>query len=96
MAERNKSIWVDIVGGLALAIALGIGGWSLMETASAPKVYATKVEVNDRVKELKDDSTRDRDQIRKDVSDKLEDLQTEQRLIKRNIEDIKNILINNR
>jgi hypothetical protein len=71
--------------------AVALGGWNLSKTASIPERYATKVEM----KEAADHAEKDRDKIRQEFSDKMEDMNREQRYIRQAVDDIKNILINN-
>lgn len=89
---RHKSVWIDIVGGALIVTACGIGGWALLATANAPRVYATKTEVKGDVKEVKEDAQKDRDQIRTDIQTGFENVNREQRSLRRSIEDLNKFL----
>lgn len=79
---------LGIVLGILLTAAVGLGGWNLNKTAQIPENYATKEDL----KEAKDDARGDRDQIRKDVADKLEDVQREQRYLRKGFDDLNNFI----
>lgn len=50
----NKWFYPIIVTA-AISIAVGLGGWNLLETASVPKTYSTKVETDKKLEILKVD-----------------------------------------
>lgn len=91
MATGTASMlkWIlGIVLGVLLTAAVGLGGWNLKKTASIPENYATK----SQLKEVKEDANKDRDQIREDINNGFENVNKEQRIIRRSIDDLNKFL----
>lgn len=89
--------WIlGVVLSIMLGAAISLGAWNLNKTAELPEKYATKVEVDAKVNEIKTDAANDRKQIRDDISHQIDEVQTEQRYIRDAVDEIKRILINNR
>ena len=58
---------VPIVVGAAITIAVGLGGWNLVETASIPKVYSTKAETDKKVEDFKAQHDKRHDESEKNI-----------------------------
>lgn len=81
----TKGIWFGgIIVGALVTGAVALGGWNLKETASVPKIYATKIEL----KEIKEDIEKDQDALKQDVKDGFKNIMTEQRYIKEAVDEI--------
>ena len=90
----SKEGWVQIGAGVIITIAVGLGGWSLVETASVPKTYATKVEVDQKVTDVKRDTAEDRNRIREQLKEAVDNMVIEQRYIRDTVDELNRYLRN--
>ncbi len=91
MATKS-GIFLSVAAGLIVTSAIALGGWNLNKTAAIPETYATKVELKEKIADVKDESDSEDKEIRQEIRDKMTDMMTEQRYVRKAVDDLNKYL----
>lgn len=80
MATEKTKFWSRwIITAVVFGVLGTIGSFMFAKVTAMPETYPTKTEFSERITEVKDDASEDRDRIRKDLKDAVDRIATEQR-----------------